>query len=185
MKSIKLGVTVLLLFLGIVSCKQAERAPVPEVAQAVAEPAAEPNTGLEIGQIAPNFTQNDQNGKPVSLSDFRGKVVMIDFWATWCGPCVRAIPDVKELKKKYAGTDLVILGVSLDKDLGRWKSFIANEKMDWLHVADGNFWDNAAAKKYGIESIPSVWIIGAQGQILAKNLRGSQVAGAVALAMQK
>ena len=92
---------------------------------------------------------------------------------------------MKELRKKYAGTDLVILGVSLDKDLGRWKSFIANEKMDWLHVADGNFWDNAAAKKYGIESIPSVWIIGPQGQILAKNLRGSQVAPAIAVAMQK
>ena len=110
---------------------------------------------------------------------------MIDFWATWCGPCVRAIPDVKELRKKYADTDLVILGVSLDKDLARWKTFIVNEKMDWLHVADGNFWDNEAGKKYGIESIPSVWIIGPQGQILAKNLRGSQVAGAVALAMQK
>jgi len=182
MKTFKLGVTVLLLFLGIVSCKQAERAPEPAASK---ESSLGNMEGLEIGLVAPNFTQNDQNGKPVSLSDFRGKVVMIDFWATWCGPCVRSIPDVKELRKKYAGTNLVILGVSLDKDLGRWKTFIKSEQMDWIHVADGNFWDNAAAKKYGIESIPSVWIIGPQGQILAKNLRGGQVAPAIAVAMQK
>ncbi len=168
--------------LGLISvtgCKKVEQEPQTNITQTVEQ------IGLEIGDAAPNFTMNDQFGKSVSLKDFRGKVVMIDFWATWCGPCVASIPHVKELNDKYAGKDVVILGISLDKDLDQWKSFITDEKMNWIHIADGNYWSNAAALQYHIESIPSVWIIDKNGKITAKDIRANAAGAEIDAALAK
>ncbi len=119
---------------------------------------------------APNFTMQSAEGNAISLSQFKGKVVMIDFWATWCPPCVKSIPEVKNLWKKYKDKGLVILGVSLDKDLQAWQTYIKNNDMNWFQVADGKFWENDAAILYGVESIPNVCIIDQKGNIVAKGL---------------
>lgn len=143
-----------------------------------------PAGGTEIGMIAPNFTMNDQNGKSLSLQQYRGKVVVLDFWATWCGPCRRALPHFKELWEKYKSKDVVFIGVSLDKDLNKWKQFIKDENMSWLHVADGKFWENAVAQQYGVESIPSVWVLDKSGVIQGKNLYGSSVESSIEQALK-
>ena len=169
---------VIINFLLISSCKQTEQ--VPQTNSTTLE-----RIGLSIGETAPDFTMNNQFGKPVSLKDFRGKVVMIDFWATWCGPCIASLPQVIELKKKYFGEKFEILGISLDKDLEQWKSFINDKQMDWIHIADGQYWNNAIAVQYQIESIPNVWIIDKEGKIIAKELRGSSVESELATIMGK
>ncbi|MBI3258057.1 MAG: TlpA family protein disulfide reductase [Ignavibacteriae bacterium] len=163
----------------VYGCKQVEQDP-----QTNNTPVIE-KIGLEIGDEAPNFTMDNQLGKPVSLKDFRGKVVMIDFWATWCGPCVAAIPHLKELNDKYTGKDVVILGVSLDKDLDQWKSFITDEQLNWTHIADGNYWNNAASLKYNIEAIPSVWIVDRNGKITSKDIRANEAETAIEAALTK
>lgn len=130
-----------------------------------------------IGVMAPDFTQNDVNGKPVSLSDFRGKYVLVDFWASWCGPCRKENPNVVEAYNKFKSKGFTVLGVSLDRDNGRdaWLKAIEDDKLTWTHVSDLKFWQNEAAVAYGINSIPANLLIGKDGKILAKNLRGEDL----------
>ncbi|MBL4677962.1 MAG: AhpC/TSA family protein [Mucilaginibacter sp.] len=130
-----------------------------------------------IGSLAPDFTQNDVNGKPVSLSSFRGKYVLVDFWASWCGPCRQENPNVVKLFNKYKGKNFTILGVSLDKNTGKeaWLAAIKNDGLTWTQVSDLQFWNNLAAKLYNIQSIPANFLIDPQGKIVAKNLRGDDL----------
>lgn len=126
---------------------------------------------LAPGKPAPNFTQNDVNGKPISLSSFKGKVVFVDFWASWCSPCRAINPKIVELYGKFKkNKDFAILGVSLDKDVEAWKKAIADDKLTWNHVSDLQGWKNAAAKLYGIMSIPHNILIDKDGNIAADNL---------------
>jgi peroxiredoxin len=150
------------------AARQPEAMPAQNTAQEAAPPAAP--ISLNIGDAAPAFTMNGPDGKPISLADFKGKVVMLDFWATWCPPCVRSIPHVKELWAQYKDKDFVILGVSLDRDLDKWSTYIKDQNMSWPQVSDGKYWENAAAMQYQIESIPSVWILDKQGRIVLKNM---------------
>jgi len=124
----------------------------------------------QIGAPAPDFTMNDIDGKPFTLSSLKGKVVMIDFWATWCPPCIRSIPEAKSIWNTYKNKNFVLLGISLDKDLDTWKDYVKEQQMSWMQVADGNFWDNKAAMLYGIGSIPSVWILDQNGNIALKDV---------------
>ena len=130
-----------------------------------------------IGSMAMDFTQNDTLGKPVSLSAFRGKYVLLDFWASWCGPCRAENPTVVSAYAKYHRKGFEIIGVSLDRpgDKDKWLKAIDADKLTWTHVSDLQFWDNAVAKEYEVESIPQNFLIDPQGKIIAKGLRGDEL----------
>lgn len=127
-----------------------------------------------IGSIAPNFTQNDVDDKPVALSDFKGKYVLLDFWASWCGPCRGENPNVVAAYNKYKDKNFTVLGVSLDnpgkKDA--WLAAIKADGLTWTQVSDLQGWKNAAAILYEINAIPKNFLIDPSGKIIAKNLRG-------------
>ena len=127
------------------------------------------------GGEAPDFTMNTPDGVPMKLSDHRGKVLLVDFWASWCGPCRRENPNVVAAYKKYHDKGFDVLGVSLDKDKERWVQAIEKDGLLWHHVSDLKSWQNEAAKLYGVSSIPATVLLDAEGRIIARNLRGPQL----------
>ncbi|MBL0043619.1 MAG: TlpA family protein disulfide reductase [Flavobacteriales bacterium] len=99
-------------------------------------------------------------------------MVLIDFWASWCKPCRMENPNVKRVYDQYKGKGFEIIGVSLDRDKGAWTGAIAQDGLPWIHVSDLGFWNNAAAQQYGVSSIPYTVLVGKDGKVLGKNLRG-------------
>jgi thiol-disulfide isomerase/thioredoxin len=127
---------------------------------------------IPLGSEAPDFSQPTPEGKPLSLSSLRGKVVLIDFWASWCKPCRMEMPNVKRVYDQYRSKGFEIIGVSLDRDKGAWTGAIAQDGLPWKHVSDLGFWNNAAAQQYGVSSIPYTVLVDKEGKVLGKNLRG-------------
>jgi peroxiredoxin len=129
------------------------------------------------GVMAPDFMQPDTSGKVVTLSSFRGKYVLLDFWASWCGPCREENPNVVKLYKKYKGKNFTILSVSLDrsKDRKEWMNAIHHDHLTWTQVSDLKYWKNGAAELYGIQAIPQNFLIGPDGKIVAVNLFGDDL----------
>jgi len=126
-----------------------------------------------IGKIAPDFVQNDTADKPVALQDFRGKYVLIDFWASWCVPCREENPALIAAWQKYKDKNFTVLSISLDNKKELWLQAIQKDRLtSWTHVSDLKFWDNAIARQYGIGSVPSNFLLDPEGRIIAKNLRG-------------
>ncbi|OFY41669.1 MAG: hypothetical protein A2X18_10075 [Bacteroidetes bacterium GWF2_40_14] len=127
-----------------------------------------------VGAVAPDFTQNDPDGNPVKLSSFRGKYVLVDFWASWCGPCRGENPNVVNAFNQYKDKGFTVLGVSLDDEKGKqkWLDAIKKDGLTWTHVSDLKYWNNEVSKSYGIRSIPQNVLIDPNGVIVGKNLRG-------------
>ena len=136
--------------------------------------------GHNIGDEAPEIAMNNPKGKEMKLSDLRGSYVLIDFWASWCGPCRRENPNVVRAYEKYKDQGFEVFSVSLDSDASRWKKAIEQDQLSWpSHVSDLAGWRNAAAREYGISSIPHTMLIDRDGLILATHLRGSGVESAL------
>lgn len=140
-----------------------------------------------IGKLAMDFTQNDTLGSPVMLSSFKGRYVLVDFWASWCGPCRAENPNVVRVFNKYKGQNFHIIGVSLDRpgQKEKWMKAIHDDQLEWTHVSDLKFWDNDVAKQYGIKAIPQNLLLDPEGKIIAKNLRGDELEQKLGEVMEK
>jgi peroxiredoxin len=140
-----------------------------------------------VGKIFPDFEETDLDGKPLSIANYKGKVVLLDFWATWCGPCIVELPNVVATYKKYHGQGFDIIGISLDRpeSLEKLKAFAREHEMPWAQFYDGKFWANKLAVRYGIQSIPATFLLDGEGRIIARDLRGPALEEAVAKALGK
>ncbi|MGF7080387.1 redoxin domain-containing protein [Mucilaginibacter sp. UYCu711] len=144
-----------------------------QIAKAIASTRA-----TAIGAIAPLFIQNDVNDKPVSLASFKGKYVLLDFWASWCGPCRKENPNVVKAYHQYKDKNFTVLGVSLDMPGKKadWLAAVKADRLEWTQVSDLRYSENAVAKLYGINAIPQNYLIDPNGKIIGKNLRGDELA---------
>ena len=130
-----------------------------------------------VGAMAMDFTQNDTLDKPVSLSSFKGKYVLVDFWASWCGPCRAENPNVVAAFNKYKDKGFTVLGVSLDQEGKKqaWLDAIHKDGLTWTHVSDLKGWENEVSKMYGIRAIPQNMLVDPSGKIIARNIRGEDL----------
>jgi thiol-disulfide isomerase/thioredoxin len=140
---------------------------------------------LSVGAKFPGFEETDLAGQPLSLKAYQGKVVLVDFWATWCGPCVSELPNVLAAYKKYHDKGFDIVGISLDQDKEKLTSFMKERGMSWAQYFDGKGWDNKLAVKYGVDSIPSTFLLDGDGMIIARDLRGPALEAALARRLSK
>ncbi len=143
---------------------------VPEVEQLAGKVNAARATA--VGQKAPEISLQSPEGKVIKLSSLKGKYVLLDFWASWCGPCRQENPNVVRMYDRFKNKKFEIYSVSLDRDREKWLQAIEKDKLDWVHVSDLKFWQSEAARAYSVSSIPMTFLLDPEGNIIAKNLRG-------------
>jgi peroxiredoxin len=131
------------------------------------------------GQTATDLSLPDLNGKMVTLSELKGKVVLIDFWASWCGPCRHNNPRLAKLYKKYHSKGLEIYGISLDEEIDSWKKAVRHDKLNWIQVIDDKGWEAPSASAYGVDMIPSSFLIDREGVIRTVNAEGPDLESSV------
>ncbi|MCB0651277.1 MAG: TlpA family protein disulfide reductase [Saprospiraceae bacterium] len=135
---------------------------------------------LQVGGEAPDFSGKTPAGETLTLSDFRGKLVLLDFWASWCGPCRRENPNVVKMYNKYKDKGFDIIGISLDDNKDRWVGAIEQDGLDWHHISDLKKWQSEYAALYGVRSIPHTVLLDQEGKIIARGLRGAALESKVA-----
>jgi thiol-disulfide isomerase/thioredoxin len=140
---------------------------------------------LVTGAQFPDFLERDLAGKLFSIADYKGKVVLVDFWATWCPPCLAEMPNVIAAYNKHHDQGFEIIGVSLDDDKSTLERFIKENKMPWTEYFDGLHWRNKLAVKYGVQAIPTSYLLDRNGKIIASDLRGEELGKVVAKALAK
>lgn len=128
--------------------------------------------GISVGDVAPDFSLNSPEGEQVALSSLRGKYVLLDFWASWCGPCRKENPNVVRLYEQYKNKNFEIYGVSLDRDKDAWLKAIKDDNLTWVHGSDLKYWSSDVAVQYGVNGIPATYLLDQEGRVIAKNLRG-------------
>jgi peroxiredoxin len=131
------------------------------------------------GQTATDLSLPDLNGKMITLSELKGKVVLIDFWASWCGPCRHNNPRLAKLYKKYHSKGLEIYGISLDEEIDSWKKAVRHDKLNWIQVIDDKGWEAPSASAYGVDMIPSSFLIDREGVIRTINAEGPDLESSV------
>lgn len=147
---------------------------IDSIEKAKNNPSAAP-TSVSIGGIAPDFSAKTPEGKVVSLKESMGKVTIIDFWASWCGPCRKENPNVVAMYNELHSKGLNIVGVSLDDDMSKWQEAIAKDKITWTQISNLKKWSEPIAKMYQVEQIPTTFILDASGKIVAQDLRGDEL----------
>jgi peroxiredoxin len=128
-----------------------------------------------VGKTVPELVMPDVNGKDVSITSFRGKFVLIDFWASWCGPCRMENPNVVKAYNEFKGKNFTILGVSLDKDKDAWKKAIAQDHLSWTQMSDLKYWNSQAVETFGFQGIPFNVLVDPSGKVIAESLRGEDL----------
>ncbi len=142
--------------------------------------------GIKVGQQAPDISLPDKDGNLKTLSSLRGKYILLDFWASWCGPCRFENPNVVRVYQKYKDKDFDILSVSLDKDKQKWLDAIEADGMEWNHISDLKYWDSAVVPVYNLgEGIPMTFLLDKDGIIIAKRLRGAELEAKLAELFKK
>lgn len=127
---------------------------------------------LALGMSAPTFAATTLGGEPLALADLRGRIVVVDFWATWCGPCLPDLPHLARLADAYGEGALAIVGVSLDRDRDALNAMIEDQNLDWVHIWEEAEWDGEIARLYNVRRLPRAFVLDRDGRILAKDLRG-------------
>jgi len=140
---------------------------------------------LAQGTKFPDFDEKDVGRTPLSIAKYKGKVVLLDFWATWCGPCVAELPNVLKTYEKHHANGFEIIGISLDHDEMKLTGFTARNNMTWPQFFDGKGWSNKLAVRYGVTSIPATYLLDREGKIIGRNLRGEALEAAVAAALAR
>lgn len=130
---------------------------------------------IHVGAPAPRFTQTDVNGQPLRLDDIKGKFVLVEFWASWCGPCRAENPNLTQQYAKYKSQGFEVIAISLDDHKDKWLEAIAKDKLPWIHVSDLKGWNNEVGRQYGIRAVPANFLLDENKHIIALNLRGEEL----------